>query len=250
MPESYAEKLEAVLENTILPDWKVLVASYFETENDNRESVLDVLYSDLDRIKCVQGRPLLPGIIQDLSVIGWDKDMGATLPFTDPNAEWTNEEMIKYSWLKGDQTGYWKDRRVCDIGCGSGTSTIITHRLGSINSVYEPLKESCTIACCNFILFNYDVLFFQEIASIENIDMSYDTYIMSRIFYEDFADENVELAKFLRDAGKEIIIASKSLIEGTNPHATLNPSEYEMLLDIPIQSDPEGYGNRYVVKLV
>jgi hypothetical protein len=257
MPASYAEKLAVVMENTILPDWKVLVSSYFETETVNRESVLDALYNNYDRIRCVQGRPILPSIIRDLSFIGWDKDMEPTPPFTDPNAEWTNEEMIKYIWLKGrgstsplNYSNYWQDKRVCDIGCGNGTSTLITHKLGSVNAVYEGLEESQVIAACNFVLFNYDIRFFSEVASIETIDMSYDTYIMSRIFYGGWAQKNLDMGRFLRDEGKEVLIASKSLVEGTNPETTLNPSEYEMLLDIPLISDPVDFGNRYVVKLV
>jgi 2-polyprenyl-3-methyl-5-hydroxy-6-metoxy-1,4-benzoquinol methylase len=149
MPASYAEKLAVVMENTILPSWKELVSSYFETETVNRESVLDALYNNYERIRCVQGRPLLPSIIRDLSFIGWDKDMEPTPPFTDANDEWTNAEIIKYVWLKGkgstsplEYSDYWRDRRVCDIGCGTGTSTIITHKLGSTNAVYEGLEES------------------------------------------------------------------------------------------------------------
>ena len=247
---TYAEKLEAVLENTLLSDWKTLVSDYFETETVNRESVLNVLYNDLERIRCVQGRPRLPSIIQNLSYLGWDKDMEPTPPFTDPNSEWTNEEIIKYAWLKGDQTDFWKDKKVCDIGCGSGTSTIITHLLGSVNCVYEPMEESAMIAACNFILFDYDVLFYQDMATEESIDMSYDTYIMSRVFYDDFAEGNVNLGKFLKASGKEVIIASKTLVEETNSFATLPSSDYEMILDIPILSDPPDYGNRYVVKLI
>lgn len=257
MPASYAEKLAVVMENTILPDWKVLVSSYFETETVNRESVLDALYNNYERIRCIQGRTILPSIIRDLSFIGWDKDMEPTPPFTDANEEWTNGEIIKYSWLKGrgstsplNYSNYWQDKRVCDIGCGTGTSTIITHKLGSVNAVYEGLDESQVIAACNFVLFNYDIRFFSEMVSIETIDMSYDTYIMSRVFYGGWAQKNLDMGRFLRDEGKEVLIASKSLVEGTNPETTLNPSEYEMLLDIPLISDPVGFGNRYVVKLV
>ena len=75
MPASYAEKLDVVMENTLLPDWKVLVSSYFETETINRESVLDALYNNYERIRCIQGRTILPSIIRDFSFIGWDKDM-------------------------------------------------------------------------------------------------------------------------------------------------------------------------------
>ena len=248
---TYEEKVQAVLDNTFIPEWKILISNYFENRNEARESVLDVMYADLGRIKCVTGRPLLQSIIRDFSFLGWDENsFEPDPPFTSINSEWTNSEIFKYVWLKGDSTDFWSYRKVCDVGCGTGTSTLITHKLGSINTVYELMDESCMIACLNFILHDYDIVFRKELAGIDTIDMSYDTYIMARVFYGDFANKNLDLARYLKNSGKEVLIASKSLVEGTNPYATLSPSEYEMLLDIPIPSDPEGYGNRYVIRLV
>ena len=267
MQMSYNQtKLDAVLEMVTWPSDLELVTQYFSEYKENRVPILDLLYYHPHRFFSVMSREQFESEnASGFWVIPWDKNDYSVLdePWTEDNilSMYMGREMSKYFIMQGKD--YWPDRKVHDVGCGTGLFGIELTRLGAKVIARTCGPESLMVSACNLILHNFDVDLAFGLECKENIETDSDTYIFHDIFYEyGMAQMNADTMRYLAGLGKEVIFTApyhvRDVGAGVLPRAgegwhrvmTLEESEYEVALSTKYSGDPEGWGPREVLRML